>query len=534
MVAKNAIVGGLVASVLVAGMAAQPDLRLVTAAEQQHPQRVRELVGAGVDVNAATADGATALLWAVHWDDHDLVSLLLGAGADPNAAEDHGITPLAMASENASAEMVEVLLAAGVKPDAAQTNGVTPLITASGTGNVRIVETLLARGANANTVIPSTGQTALMWATAERHVDIMQQLLAAGADPNAKSTIGFAPLMFASRNGDLEAATVLLDAGAAMDEPGSDGTHALPLAVVSGHADVALLLLDRGANPDATMFGISALHAAAGNVDMWLRDWLYERGSNTLSSSVGLGKADRVRMVKALLDHGADPNARISTSGVAMFYIREPKKGAFETFSVGTGDLKGATPLWVAAWNVHGYGYRSSGGRGMSDEVPDGEIFRLLLEGGADWSLTTDDQTTPLMAAAGLGHSSFTPETPRGRRTPDAEAAVRMLIAAGADINAVNEANFTALHGAAFKGLNEVIEYLVEQGADIDAQDFRGRTAFRMAEGSKQSFQFQAWPETAELLASLGANTTVGMRGEDLERQLERDAKAETTAGESR
>ena len=206
-----------------------------------------------------------------------------------------------------------------------------------------------------------------------------------------------------------------------------------------------------------------------------------------------------------------------------MFYIREAKKGAFETFSVGTGDLKGATPLWVASWDSHGFGSFSIGGGPTA--VAEGEIMRLLLEAGADWSLTTHDQTTPLMAAAGLGRASFTPETPRGRRTPGAEAAVRLLVEAGADVNAVNEADFTALHGAAFKGLNEVIEYLVAQGADIDAQDFRGRTAFRMAEGSKQSFQFQAWPETAELLATLGADTSLGVAGNIQERQLERDVK---------
>ena len=87
-----------------------------------------------------------------------------------------------------------------------------------------------------------------------------------------------------------------------------------------------------------------------------------------------------------------------------------------------------------------------------------------------------------------------------------------MLLEAGAEMNAVNEADFTALHGAAFRGLNEVIEYLVEQGADIDARDFRGRTAYRMAEGAKQSFHYQEWPEVAVLLQGLGADTAGASR----------------------
>ena len=95
---------------------------------------------------------------------------------------------------------------------------------------------------------------------------------------------------------------------------------------------------------------------------------------------------------------------------------------------------------------------------------------------------------------------------------------MRVLVEAGADINAVNEADFTALHGAAFRGQNEVVTYLVEQGAAIDARDFRGRTAFRMAEGAKQSFQFQSWPETAALLKDLGADTRLGLPGTVQER----------------
>ena len=146
------------------------------------------------------------------------------------------------------------------------------------------------------------------------------------------------------------------------------------------------------------------------------------------------------------------------------------------------------------------------------------EILRALLAAGADPHLTTDDGTTPLMAAAGLGRATYAPRVPRGTRSPTAEEAVRVLLPAGADVNAVNEADFTALHGAAFRGLNEVVAYLVANGADIDACDFRGRTAYRMAEGSKQSFQFQSWPETAALLAELGADTELGIAGTVQER----------------
>ncbi|MCY4027340.1 MAG: ankyrin repeat domain-containing protein, partial [Acidobacteria bacterium] len=192
------------------------------------------------------------------------------------------------------------------------------------------------------------------------------------------------------------------------------------------------------------------------------------------------------------------------------------KKGAFEPFACGTGDLRGATPLWVAAFDMNGAS--RTFGVGESRTSSNAAILRTLLDAGADQHLTTDDGTTPFMAAAGLGRATYTPRQPRGVRSPSAEEAVRVLLEAGADINAVNEADFTALHGAAFRGLNEVVEYLVAHGADIDARDFRGRTAYRMAEGSKQSFQFQSWPETATLLAKLGADTKLGIPGTVQER----------------
>ena len=122
------------------------------------------------------------------------------------------------------------------------------------------------------------------------------------------------------------------------------------------------------------------------------------------------------------------------------------------------------------------------------------------------------------MAAAGLGRATYTPvsRAESVRRLP--KQAVKVLLDAGADINAVNEADFTALHGAAFRGLNEVVQYLVERGANINARDFRGRTPYRLAEGSKQSFQFQSWPETAELFVKLGADTRLGVPGTVQER----------------
>ena len=489
------------------------DLRLVTAAADQDTQTVQALLAEGVDVNTPRADGATALLWATHWGAFDMVDLLLQAGADVNASDDHGVTPLARAAENASVPMVDRLLAAGADSNAAQTSGLTPLMTAARTGNLPIVRTILDHGADVNAVTVETRSTALMWALAAPHRDIARLLLDRGADPARATTPGFTPLMFAARNGDIEMAEALIAAGVDVNTAGDDGTHVLPFAIVSGRDEFALFLLEQGADPNGRMGGVSALHAAAGGVSTWLADWSRRHGR----AGGRLSARGRLALVEALLAGGADPNARITSSAMLMFYIGYPKKGAFDTFAPGTGDLRGATPLWVAAFDLNGSPSL------VYSVIPSftfssTEILQALLDGGADLHLTTDDGTTPLMAATGLGRATYTPREPRGVRSPSAEAAVRFLVEAGANVNAVNEADFTALHGATFRGLNEVIEYLVANDADIDARDFRGRTAYRMAEGAKQSFQFQSWPETAELLKQLGANTRLGIPGTVQER----------------
>ena len=504
------------------------DLRLVGAAAAQDAPAVRSLLDEGVDVNARRADGATALLWAAHWDDLKTVGLLLRAGADVDAADDHGVTPLHRAAENASPAMTDALLAAGADANASQTSGLTPLMTAARTGNEQVVRRLLAGGARVNDATSETGSTALMWAVAERHADVVRVLLDAGADARASTVKGFTPLLFAARNGDIPMARTLLAAGVDVDHTGTDGTHALPYAIVLGHDAFAHFLLEEGANPNASMGGIRALHATVGRVDTWLGDWNRRHGGSDRYRTIGRRAIEPTRalaLVEALLTSGADPNAGTTTSGMFMSYIGYPRKGAFEPFACGTGDLRGATPLWVAAYWANSRVRDIRAGRGdaptsaqVAASDASAEILRVLLAAGADLRRTTADGTTPLMVAAGLGRSTYTPREPRGGRSLGAEKAVRVLLDAGADINAVNEADFTALHGAAFRGLNEVITYLVEQGADIDARDFRGRTAYRMAEGAKQSFQFQSWPETAALIAELGANTRLGIPGTVQER----------------
>ncbi len=495
------------------GVAAEPDLRIVERAAAQDGEAVRALLEDGVDANTARADGVTALLWAAHWDDLETADALLRAGADVNAADDHGVTALARACENASETLVTRLLAAGANPNGAQSNGLTPLMTAARTGNVAVVRALLSQGATVNATTTRTHETALMWAIAERHLDIVRALIDGGASVHPTEQQAFSPLMRAAGNGDMDAVTVLLDAGARVNDVSADGTHPLVYAILQGRAEIAHLFLEHGADPNANIDGVSALHASAGNVGEWLGAW--SRRHNGRGGGRGGGRialSERLPLVQALLARGADPNARITLSSVMGGFLRN---GAYDTFTTGSGDVGGATPLWVTAHSMNG-------GGGFGGTYPAGiinstaEVMRTLLAAGADPSVTTNDGSTSLMAAAGCGHWVYFPGMPRADRRPSAEEAVQILVeeaGMGAAINHANEADFIALHCAAFSGLNELVEYLVSNGAELDARDWRGRTPFRIAEGAKQAFQFQEWPEVAELLRNLGADTGLGIPG---------------------
>ena len=530
------VVAGGVAALAFAGSvaaAAQGGAPLVTAAAEQDGAAVRTLLDAGADVNAARADGATALLYASHWDDLETAELLLRAGARVNAADDHGVTPLARACENVSMRMVETLLDAGADPNAAQTSGLTPLMTAVRTGSVELVRTLLARGADVNAATVETHGTPLMWAVAGQRMDLVHRLVERGADVHVSTAKGFTLLMMAARNGDIEMARTLLAAGADVNVLGADGTHVLPFAIVLGQAEFAYFLLEQGADPNATVAGVSALHAATGHMVFWLAEWHQKHGAS--SRAPGLTPAERPPLVKALLDRGADPNARIAASAVFEDYLGYPRRGAFDTYASGLGDPRGATPLWIAAHGANGRPiFTVSMATGCAGGCPGGDesagLVEMLLAAGADPLLTSDDGTTPLMVAAGLGRYTNDKNLRRGELKPSAEKAVRLLLAAGSDINARNEADFTALHGAALRGSHEVIQILVDYGADLNARDFRGRTPYRLAEGSKQAFYFQEFPETAAFLESLGADTTLGLKGTVQERL--RDAPAAAAVAE--
>ncbi len=420
------------------------------------------LVRQKVDVNAAQADGTTALHWAARWDDVATAELLIRAGANARATNRFGMRPIALACTNGSAAMVELLLKAGedanvvVSPD-----GDTALMMAARTGKVDAVRVLLDHGAQVNGTNPR-GQSPLMWAVSEKNAAAAKLLIERGANVNAKTNPlppprkldlifsaptpagGMAALMFAARQNDLASVKTLLDGGADVNLQSADGSTALLVAIINEHNELATYLLEHGADPNlADDKGRAGLYVA---IDMRDLEW------STRPAPPEKDKVDGLQMIQALLKHGANPNARLVK--------KIPLRGQ-PSFDGRWANQIGATPFWRAA---------------QSDDVA---VMRLLLENKADASIASADHTTPLMMAAGVGWS----DGQSHGSTADAPEAIQICLEHGADVNAVNDDGYTALHGASFRGAVSVVELLVAKGARMDIKNKEGRMPINMAEG---------------------------------------------------
>jgi ankyrin repeat protein len=440
------------------------DVPLIEAVKSGDRTAVGTLVTKKTDVNLPEADGTTALHWAVHRDDLQIADLLIRAGAQVRAANRYGVTPLSIACTNGNAALIGRLLDAGADPNTVLPDGETALMTAARTGTVDAVKVLLARGANVDAREPSKGQTALMWAAAENNAAVIKVLTEAGADIRAQSNSGrFTPLMFAVRAGHLDATRALLDAGANVNTTLPDGTSPLVVAVINAHYELAGLLLEKGADPNADAQGWSALHQVA-----WSRR--HNAGFN-LPGPVPTGNLDSLDLVRKLVSHGANLNARVK---------KEPRDGNRNMLN-----RIGSTPFLMAA---------------KSDDVP---LMRVLLELGADPKLTTDEGTTALMVAAGVG--IWAPGENPGTHE-EALAAVKLALEAGGGaVNDVNQNGETALHGAVYRGgAIPVIQFLADNGARLDVVNKKGWTPLTAADGVEYTPNvLKRDPEAAALLRKL-------------------------------
>lgn len=536
------------------------------AAKARDAATVRTLLKQGGDVNVAQGDGMTALHWAAMHGDAEIASMLLHAGGNWRATTRLGAyTPLHLASQTGAAPVVTLLADAGADMNARTATGTTPLMLAAKSGSLETLTQLLDRGADANATEKTYGQTALMIAAAYDRAELVRTLLARGADHAAASTFvdlaaltapeqqegrqtqsraqvpptgapaqeastrpaappagehradiagvtrpfryneligaqgGLTALHMAARQGSLGSVRALVDGGANVNQPSpGDRTPPLLIATINGHFDVAWYLLEKGADPNLRSdAGATPLYGVI-NVQ-WAPKAAYPQPRAYLQQTHSY-----LDLMTALLEKGADPNARI---GRKIWY----SSYNFDQSSV---DEIGATAFWRAAY------------------ASDVDAMKLLVAHGADPNIPTmkaagrarpsdgdgpprDISTTPplpvgapsvtpLQAAAGVGYGQGFAGNSHHVAPVGMMAAVRFLVEElGADVNAVDGDGNTAAHHAASRGDNEMILFLVSKGADVTKVNRAGQTTVDFANGPVQ--RIEPFPETIALLEKLGA-----------------------------
>jgi ankyrin repeat protein len=471
MIMRRKSIGMFAIAVLLATAgvrAAGSEALVADAAEKLDRAKIRALLKQRADVNAPQVDGMTALHWAAYQDDLETAGLFVRAGANVKAANRYGVMPLSLACTNGNSEMVELFLKAGADPNTALPGGETALMTAARVGSVASVKALLGRGADVHAKDARHEQTALMWAAAEGHAKVVEMLIEVGADVRGRLASGFTPLLFAVREGHTDVVRVLLKTGADVNEtvPGEGrrrgyggrapaaGATPLHLAVANAHFELAAFLLEAGADPNATLPGYTVLHAIPSVRNPGV-------GDND-PAPAGSGSMTSLELVKKLVEHGANVNAlmtrRANLSNTRLNEI-------------------GATPFLLAALTA------------------DAELMRTLAALGADPLIPNADNSTPLMAAAGLATRS--PGEDAGTESEVLEA-VQAALDLGADINAVDNNGETAMHAAAYKNLPRVVKFLAARGAKIDVwnkPDRFGWTPLAIAVGYRFG-NFKPSPDT--------------------------------------
>jgi ankyrin repeat protein len=515
------------------------------ASSRGHGAVVARLVEAGAAASPFTATGVQPIHLAAQAGSPDAIQALLARGADVNAKDrTHGRTPLVFAASQNRLDAMKVLLASGA--DALAASSVIDYVERSArdgqarTARNRIVAATTGRtpaenagglftdppagggrgaagrgGAAAGRAGAQAGRGGGRGAAPDP-VDPDDPAgtpragrRGGGGDPNAPRPLsdiqqigrqgGFTALHYAARDGYAEAALMLLDAGVDINLPsGGDGSTPMLVAAINGHFDLAKTLLDRGADPNrASDDGAAPLFAVLNN-EWALRTWYPQPTAATQQ------RTSYLELMEALLQKGADPNARVRSH---IWYA------AYNAGRMGV-DFTGATPFWRAAYAL------------------DVQAMRLLVRYGADPTLPTmtfgaarraNDQSgmpaipaggphvPPFHAASGVGYG--TSRVAQQHRTVPGgwmPAAKYFLEELGIDVNVRDADGFTALHHAAARGDNEMILYLVGRGADVMAVNRAGQTTVDMANSPEQ--RTQPFPETIKLLEGMGAKNNHNCR----------------------
>jgi uncharacterized protein len=496
---------------------AQDQPSLPEAAMQQDAGLLKQLLAQGANPNVTGQFDTPALHWLIRVNDQENTRLLLSAGADVNQTNRYGVTAIGLAVSNGDPDMVHLLLAAGADPNTLEHNGQSVLMTAADVGVFESVKLLAEKGADINSRDKSFGQTPLMFAARAGHPVIVDYLLNKGTDPDAATIIGetpqwvgpnsqrgfgfgigiirggtpadrgrrepipggMTPLLYAARQGHTDIAKLLLEAGADIHKTEANAISPLLMAIETNSMDMAHFLIEKGADVNSRdWYGRTPLWEATNVRNLYIHN---DKFVNYINNRDGI-----FTLIQTLIEEGADLNARTKESPPIRYDLLSIT-GTLEWV-----DFTGQTAFLRAA------------------RAGDMELMNLLLENGADPYIETFTGTNALMAAAGINWvvAQTWTESPE-----QLLSAVQLCLDLGMDVNHTNSMGLAAIHGAANRGSNDILQLLVDHGARLDVADNEDRSPLAWARGVfLATHPSEEKPESMALIASLLAEQGLPVR----------------------
>ncbi|MCJ1463945.1 hypothetical protein MMC07_002555 [Pseudocyphellaria aurata] len=420
--------------------------------EDRRVSMARLLLDNGAEINSKDAGGITELHLAARSGDEKVVELLLMHEAKIEAKDNNGFTALHWAVRDRQRTMVQLLLHHGAKiKEKTNEDERTALHQAARSGDEKVMKLLLNHEVKIDE-IDDSGYTALHWAVRYGQVTVAQLLLDNGAEINSKDIYdGSTELHLAAKFGDEEVVKLLLMRGAKTEEKDDNGYTALHWAVRAGQVTVVQLLLHHGAkikektNEDER----TALHQAARSGDEKVMKLL-------LNHEVKIDEIDD--MAQLLLENGADVNSK-DMDGSTELHL-----------AAGHGDEEVVKLLLMRGARIEEKD--DNGCTALHCAVKAGQVtvMQLLLENGATVVGKDCDGTTLLHHAVSFDHES------------KALLMSQLLLQHGANPNEIaDHSEMTALHWAVGSGREEIVQNLLDNGAEIDKSDMLGETALIMA-----------------------------------------------------
>lgn len=477
------------------------------AAQTGAAEVVQLLVAAGADVSARTTTGATPLMLAATSGNLDAATRLLDSGADINAVESvHAQTPLMFAAAADRAEMVRLLLKRGAQSHTtSKVIDLEALTAAPGEEALQQAQQPRPAGAPGAPAASGTGAPAAAPAAPARAPDDIPGL----TRPYRYNELigkqgGLTALLLAARQGARDTALALVEGGADVNQASpADAVTPILIATINGHFDLALDLMARGADVNSQAEnGVTPLYAAV-NVQ-WAPKAFYPQPRAYLQQ-----KAGYLDFMKALLDKGADPNARVR------------RRVWYSTYNFDNLRLEevGASPFWRAAYAADIAAMELLVSYGADPNLPTAKPAGRTTRGVPGQLTAVGDESgrppvpvggpgiPPLQAAAGWGYGDGFAGNAHRFAPTGMMAAVKYLVEKhGADVNAEDYDGNTALHQAAARGDVEMILYLVAKGADPTRINRDGQSTADLANGPVQ--RIEPFPEARDLLIKLGARNS--------------------------